>query len=648
MATVPVVVAKQLAIAFGARAILDNASFSIEPGERVGLVGGNGAGKSTLAKVLTNTIELDSGNIVLPRNATIAYLAQEASFPKDHTARQYLTAGLIELNLAKEKHQKATQALEASSSQRSSVETDRLLAQQSEAAHEIEMLGGWDQDHRIAQISEKLGLAQLDQLLDTMSGGERRRVALARILLSPPDLAVLDEPTNHLDIDTIEWLETFLTEHYRGALLLITHDRYILDQVVDRTFELDNGQIYNYAGGWSEYLRAKAERLAVEKQTEANRQNILRRELDWLSRSPKARTTKSKSRIQRANELVDNAPKRNPAEMETLEYRAEKSGKTILELTDVGLTIGEKHLIDAFTLSLREGERVGIIGKNGTGKTSLLKLILGKLKPTTGRVCPGFNTTFAYFDQERKGLVDHHSIADNVAENCEKVTFAGKQVDVRGYLRRFLFSYDKQKQPVSSLSGGERARVALAKFLLEPANVLILDEPTNDLDVSTLSSLEEILIESGATILFVTHDRYFLDRVATSVLAFEDNAKVIQYQGSYQALRHLREAKLEASKDAAIAASKASREPSPKASSEKPPGKGLTFTEKHELGKIMPKIEAAEKAFEQKEAALADPELYASRGSEVPALVAEKEAAEQKLNALIKRWEELEEKKSQQ
>ena len=634
---VPVVTAKNLSISFGARSILDSASVSIDKGERVGLVGGNGAGKSTLAKILTGTIEPDAGTVVFPRDAKVAYLAQEATFPANCSARSYLEAGMLELKQAKERHEAASNALAKASPE----ETEALLRDQSAAAQQIEMLGGWEQGHRVDEISERLGLTQLDQDIDTMSGGERRRVALARILLAPPHLAILDEPTNHLDVDTIEWLEDFLTEHYRGALLLITHDRYILDQVVQRTIELDHGAIYSYQGGWSRYLEAKAERQAVDQQTEANRRNLLRRELDWLSRSPKARTTKSKSRIQRAEELRDKTPKAKDETIDKISYQATRAGKTILEITNAGLTLGDRELIVGLTLGLREGDRVGIVGKNGSGKTSLLRMILGQQKPTTGKVRAGLNTEFAYFDQERRGLEDHKSIAENVAENQEKVTFAGKRVDVRSYLRRFLFSYEKQRQPVSALSGGERARVALAKFLLEPANVLILDEPTNDLDVSTLSSLEEILIESGATILFVTHDRYFLDRVATSVLAFEENAQVIRYEGSYQALKRIREAKIAENRK------KVAKEKTARTQVERKQKAGLSFTEKHELKELMPKIEEAEKAVTEVEAELADPDLYAKRGQEVPALVAKKNEAETNLEKLLGRWEELESKRGE-
>ncbi|KYG08762.1 ABC transporter, partial [Sorangium cellulosum] len=544
----PVLTAHDLHKAFGPQTILDGVSVTIRTGERVGLVGLNGSGKSTLARILAGVEPPDGGTISRRRGAEIGVLSQDPVFEPSDTARDVVLAGLSAWHAAKARHDEVSRALAAGSG-----DAEALLAEQTEAAADVERLGGWDMMHRVDAIIGHVGVTRPDAPMSVLSGGDRRRVALARLLVSRPALAVLDEPSNHLDVETVEWLERYLVEEHPGALLLITHDRYLLDRVVERTLEIDKGKVYSYDGGYEEYLEQKAERLALEARTESNRQNFLRTELEWLRRQPKARTGKQKARIQRA-ETTKAAPPPKAERTAQLSVESVRTGKTILELKKLGLAVDGKWLVRGLDFSLTKGERVGIVGRNGTGKTTMLRAILGQLEagadgaapsdaggPTMeGEVVLGKNTSVAYFDQHRSGLDLDKSIFENIAGSHTRVEVGGRSMDVRSYLERFLFDPNKARQPVGSLSGGERARVALAKMLTQSVNVIILDEPTNDLDVMTLAALEGMLIELDGSALVVTHDRWFLNRVATSILAFEGGGRVVRYAGNYDAYREQR------------------------------------------------------------------------------------------------------------
>ncbi|MFO0696426.1 MAG: ABC-F family ATP-binding cassette domain-containing protein [Polyangiales bacterium] len=631
----PVLVATDLVKSFGTRVLLDGVSVSIRSGERVGLVGNNGSGKSSLARILAGLDTPDSGTVAVRRSAEVEYLEQEPALDPDATALAIVESGLAAWKAATARHEAASAALAKGEG-----DLDAHLAAQAEAAADVERHGGWDAGHEARSMLAHLGIADPSRTVGTMSGGEKRRVALARLLVASPALAILDEPTNHLDVDTIEWLEEYLAESFRGALLLVTHDRYFLDRVVERTLELENGRLHSYDGGWDRYLEMKAERLAHEERVEANRKNFLRTELDWLRRSPAARTTKQKARVERANAaLSETGPTRERTV--SLSMDTTRLGGTILDLDHVGIELAGRTLIRELTLSLRKGERIGIVGPNGAGKTTLLRLLTGELSPTRGQVVLGKNTRIAYFDQGRSGLLDDKSIQENVAGDRTKLDLGGETVDVRTYLSRFLFAPERLRTRVGALSGGERARVSLAKLLLSPANLLLLDEPTNDLDVATLSSLESMIVEANASALVVSHDRYFLDRVATGILAFEGDGKVVLYQGNYETYRSLRAQ--------AEAASRASEpppaKPTPKVEPEKAPEKakkGLTYKERIELEGILPAIEKAEAELATLEAELGDPEVYAKRAAEVPALVAKRDRAKEEVERLVERWSDLE------
>ncbi len=640
----PVLSARGVSKAYGPQLLFDDVSITVRSGERVGLLGANGAGKSTLLRILAGLETADTGVIDRRRGASMLYLAQEPELTAGATAREIVEEGLSSWKAATTRHAEVTRAIEAGDGE--------LVHEQAELAEQIDHLGGWEQRHRAEQMLEKLGIADPDRIVDTMSGGERRRVALARVLVAQPALAILDEPTNHLDADTIEWLEEYLVQSFRGAVLVVTHDRYVLDAIADRIIELDRSKLVEFEGDYTDYLEKKAEMIAQEERVEANRQNLIRREQAWLRRGAQARSTKQKARIQRAEAVIAiDAPEARVAMK--IEAGAVRTGRTILELHKAGASIDARVLFENLTLHMVSGDRIGIIGPNGTGKTTLLKLISGELAPASGSVVLGAQTKIAYFDQARAQLIDEWSVFDNVAERegAERtgggqVRIGGGTIDLRTYLEQFMFEPSKQRQKVGALSGGERARVALAKMLKTGANMLLLDEPTNDLDVPTLRALENWIGSWPGCSLIVSHDRYFLNCVATAILAFEPNERgsvdVTLYPGNYDMYRALK-AEAEGQKAAAMAPPPVPRANVVEKSAIAALGlKPLTFTERLELDKIFETVSAAEEEVQRLETALASPTLYTERASEGPALIAELDRARATVAKITARWEELE------
>lgn len=631
---VTVATARALTKSFGDRSVLDGVDLSIDDGERLGLVGLNGCGKSTLAKIIAGVVEPDGGSVAMRRGATVGYLSQAPDMDPTADARTAASGGLAPWAEASRRHATASAALE-----RGDGDLDALLVEQAAAAAAIEQHGGWDLAHEVDAVLGHVGITDPTVIVGTLSGGERRRVALARLLVSRPDVAIMDEPTNHLDVATIEWLERYLSERFTGALLLVTHDRWLLDRVVTRTLELDHGELFAYAGGYGDYLEAKADRMAHAQRTESNRRNILRRELEWLRRQPKARTGKSKSRVARVEAL---ASLTGPVvdKRADLSAASTRSGKTVLELHDIGIELGGRRLIDGLSMSMTPGTRLGIVGDNGTGKTTLLRAMMGQLEPTDGEVVVGKNTRFAYLDQARSNLDDDATVHDNVSEGRSRITIGDQELDMRSYLERLLFTSTQQVQRVGTLSGGERARVALAKILSHPANVVVLDEPTNDLDVATLGALEELVLEWSGTCIVVTHDRWFLDRVATAIAAFEGDGQVDRYEGNWTTYLSLR---------AQHRAAQAAEEPEPakatataKVAGASATGKGLTYTERLELERLETEVEAADSTVAELEAKLADPANYQGDPEMVRTLATDLETARARAEVLTDRWAELE------
>ncbi len=632
----PVVDAKNVSKAYGADSVLRDATVAIEANECVGVVGRNGAGKSTLARILTGTEAPDTGSVARQRGAAVLLLEQVPKFEGDPSAREAVESGLGAWSKAFGRHAAASHSLSTGHG-----DLDALLQEQATAAEEVERLGGFEQRHRVESLLSHLGVERVEARVSTLSGGEQRRVALARLLIARPDLAILDEPTNHLDAETIEWLEGYLVDEHVGAVMLITHDRYLLDRVATRTLEIADGEVHSYEGGYELYLEQKALRLEHAARVEQNRQNFLRRELEWLRRQPKARTTKQKARIDRAGAaLAVQAPKDERVANFALDKL--RSGKTILETRSLDVSLGGKPLVHALDLIVTEGDRIGIVGPNGSGKTTLLRTLLGELEPAKGSVTRGQNTRIAYFDQLRSGLEDDKSVFESVAGDQSRIELGGETIEPRSFLERFGFDSARQRQRVGSLSGGERARVAMARLLRQSANLVVMDEPTNDLDVATLGALESMLVEQGITALVVTHDRWFLDRVATSILAFEKGQRVVHYPGNYDAYRRLKAA---ADKSRAPEAAEARRTEKAEARRGDSKKKALTWAEERELEKLPDAIEAAERRVGELGETLADPATYAERGADVPELSAALEAAKIDVERLTNRWEELESKK---
>jgi ATP-binding cassette subfamily F protein uup len=633
----PIIAAHGIQKTYGTRIVLTGVDVTLLTGERVGVVGANGSGKSTLARILAGLSPPDLGTLSRRRGTSIEYLSQTPEFDAGVTAEQALLQALSGWTAAVARHEAATRSLGLGQG-----ELAALLDEQQRSAEEVERLGGWEQQHRAAALLGHVGIERPDGLVSTFSGGEQRRVALARLLLSRPDLAILDEPTNHLDAETIEWLEEYLVEEHTGAVLLITHDRYLLDRVAERTLEVVEGRVYSYEGGYELYLEQKAEREELAARTEQNRQNFLRRELEWLRRQPKARTTKQKARIDRA-EAAKSAIKPQKEEQAKFSLETARSGKTILELRELGLTLGERELCRNLTLFLPQGQIVGVVGRNGSGKTTLLRAIVGELTPSKGQVVLGQNTKIAYFDQQRSMLDDEKSVFENVAGDQSRIEVGGQQVEPRSYLERFGFDPQRQRQPVGSLSGGERARVALAKLLRQTTNLVLMDEPTNDLDVGTLGALENMLVDSSATALVVTHDRWFLDRVASSILSFEGDGSVVLYPGNYETYRRLRkEAREQEQKPAAAAAAPRSKTPP----SDAKKAKRLNRAEEQELKGLPDAIEKAEAELRARNLVLSDPTTHASGGERISEASKALTRAEAEVARLMARWEELEQKQA--
>ena len=632
----PVLDATQLRRSVGDRTLLDDVTLTLRRGEKVGLVGRNGSGKSSLARVLAGIDEVDGGRIARRRDSTVAYLAQEPVFPADERVRDIVLASLVEWSALRRRFDKLTAALAESTDVD---EQTRLAGEQAEVGESLERAGGWEREHEAEATLLHLGIADPDRKAGTLSGGEARRVALAQLLVAEPDLAILDEPTNHLDLATIEWLEEHLRDRYAGAVLLISHDRQVLDAVTTRTLEIHDGKVESYDGGYARYLLAKAEREAHAERTWRNTRNFLRREVEWLRRMPKARGTKQKARIGRAETALEERAPQVERQAE-LRMQSERQGKTVLELNGVGLEREGRRLAQGIDLALRPGDRIGIIGPNGSGKTTLLLAILEQLDLAAGSIVRGATTKIGYLDQARSELDSKETVREAAVGDANEIVIGEERLSIGSYLERFLFDHAAQRRKVGELSGGERARVCLARLLSQKCNLLLLDEPTNDLDVMTLSALEAMLLDFGGSLILVSHDRWLLDRVSTAILAFEEGGSVDLHTGSYADYRERKDAE----EALAGAPAPASVEKVAVVEDAKPSAKPrrLTHAERRELDGMMDAIEAAEEKVAALQEKLADPETYQGEGDVAASLRVELEVAEAEALRLTERWEALE------
>ncbi len=621
----------ELQKSYGARPVLSGLTFAIAEGEKVGVIGRNGCGKSTLLRILAATEEADSGTLIRKRGLSAAYLPQEPQLNPELSIAETLDACLEE---ARDRLNRFNEVL-ARLPHATGDEATRLLNEQHELQGWLDHHGGWDLGHRIANMCGRFGIMDLTQKVGELSGGWIKKVALAGMFLRDPELLLLDEPTNHLDADTIAALETML-QQYPGAVVLVTHDRYFLDRVVGRMFEIDKGELTQYRGSYSDYLVQKQERLESEGQSQSRLMNLLRREEAWLLRGAKARTTKQKARIGRVDGLREQKKDLRIRDVK-LEFTAEQRlGGTILEFKDLGVALGGRTLIDRLSFILRKGERIGILGPNGCGKTTLLRTALGEREPTAGAVVLGTNTRIGYLDQARSGLDPEQFVHEAVGEG-DWVTLAGQKRHKIGYLEDFLFTASEQRKRISTLSGGERARLLLACLMLQGANLLVLDEPTNDLDIPTMQVLEEAFGNYSGCVLVVTHDRWFLDRVATGILHFEGDGRVVYYEGNYEDFCRYKDLQAEEERQIRKAVPKPVAEPKVKKKT------GLSYKERLELEAVEKNIAALEERKTERETLLADP---AQLGDHVrmTAVARELEGIELELAALFQRWEELETK----
>ena len=614
-------------LAYGHVALLDHADFALEAGERVALIGRNGAGKSSLLKIAAGLETPDDGVVRLAAGLTRAYVAQEPAFDDAGTVFDCVAEGLAEVRALRARYEAHAAA----------GELDALQTR-------IEALGGWTWEQRVAETLARLALAP-ETPVANLSGGLRKRVALARALVADPELLLLDEPTNHLDIAAIEWLETLLAAR-RGALVFVSHDRAFIDAVATRIVLLDRGRLRSYPGRLAEFDAAQARELDAEALANARADKLLAQEEQWIRRGVEARRTRSASRIVRLERLRDARRERREAQAAVrLELDAgAPSGRIVAELRDVVLRLGERLLVDRFSATILRGDKVGIIGPNGVGKTSLLRLLLGELEPTAGSVRRGTRLAVAYFDQLRASLDPDATLAETISPGAEWITIGETRKHVLSYLGDFLFAPERARSPVRTLSGGERNRLLLARLFALPANVLVLDEPTNDLDLETLELLEERLQDYAGTVLLVSHDRRFLDEVVTSTIAWEGDAggrpgTWREYAGGYEDWKRQRERA-----PATAAAARPAARTAPAAPATTPPAAParLGFNERRELEALPARIEALEREQKTLTDRLASAELYTRSPQQVPALAARLHEVDAELVAAFARWEALE------
>ncbi len=634
-----------LSLDFGDRPILRNASLTLEAGERVCLVGRNGAGKSTLLKIISARLQPDAGEVRRRQGLRISQLEQALPVAPGVPVREFVAGGLATLR-----------GLIEAYAQRSAGTLDPPgLAALADLERRIEAEGGWQLDQRVATVLSELELPG-DAPLDSLSGGWQRRVGLARALVARPDLLLLDEPTNHLDLASIEWLEERLRS-WSGAVLFITHDRAFLQRLATRIVELDRASLTSWPGDYRNFLRRREEALEAEAVEQAHFERRLAGEEAWIRQGIKARRTRNEGRVRALEAMRREFTERQRFRAEggptlRIEESGEDSGRKVIEAIDISHAYGEQPVITAFSGTVLRGERIGLVGNNGVGKSTLLRILLGEVAPQAGRVQLGTRLEVAWFDQGRSALEDQRSVADTVADGHDFVTVGGKPRHIMSYLGEFLFSPSQARAPVGSLSGGERNRVLLARLFARPSNLLVLDEPTNDLDLETLEVLEARLAEYSGTLLLVSHDREFIDNVVTSTLVFEDDGLIRRHAGGYSDWARLGRRLAERERPPAdIAATAVDREPTagpagqlqPRTTADEPPRTRLSYKLQRELDGLPARIETLEQQLAALDAQIALPAFYEQPYAQVHEQLEARERCNAELEATLERWLELSE-----
>ncbi|MBQ1782048.1 MAG: ATP-binding cassette domain-containing protein [Gammaproteobacteria bacterium] len=622
----------QILYTVGPQVLLDHLNLTIKRGERIGLLGRNGAGKSTLFKIMSGQIQADSGSRWLREGVKIAWLDQALPVGDDTTVFDVVAGGLADIGALLTRYHAIAHS------------ADPDLDALSRVQQQLEAVDGWQLQQRVDTILQQLDLPA-DALMASLSGGWRRRVALARALVVEPELLLLDEPTNHLDIPAIEWLEETLRS-YRGSLVVVTHDRAFLQNVATQIIELDRGHLRSWQGDYRSFLEYRAQQLAAEEAANALFDKKLAEEEVWIRKGIEARRTRNEGRVRALKAMREERVQRRERQGKaTIALdNAERSGKLVAELEGVGFSYGERVIVHNLTTQIMRGDRIGIVGANGSGKSTLVKLLLGELEPTSGVIKRGTKVELAYFDQLRGSLDPEKTLIDNVTDGREFLTVGGKSRHAISYLGDFLFTPDRARQPVKALSGGEQNRAILAKLFSKPANLLVLDEPTNDLDMETLELLEELLLEFDGTLLLVSHDRAFMDKVVTNVLVLEGNGKVGDYVGGYSDWV----AKGGKLQDATLAghapvAAKPAAAPVPPPQPIKAARK-LSYKEQRELAELPEKIAALETEQAQLQTQAGDGAFYQQPRAEVDKVLARLAALEEEILLALERWEELEQR----